>query len=497
MLFILKRLHNLIKCGLSISCILLFLNSCDKKPNSLPDDNEVYTVAVKFQEFESLIYPWSRSSKASSSSMLGSARNRTGEQSAGYLYYWSFNQQSPVPDVALHAAAAISYNGGKQPVHYTATGWASNGYPAGQAMSITGLETLVIEMPMEGVSELIAFGFDISSSATGPKDFSIWYGQDGLNYQLLAEENQFSNTSTAYGKNVFRYYLEELPLDFRAPVFIKLIAKAGDRGGGSNYNPKQGVTRFDNIYLYGASSGGTSPSIQQVDYRIFEQETGSFVQMGRIVLDDTNIPTFSLELPKGVYKAVFVYNASDEYLLMPEAVAATDFYVANPFSNSQAQVFAEQKDFKVQEDLQLDLLLNRLYSQVKFEFTDGKPLAGVGVLKITPLHSPFFYAPFPEGVAYPVVDESFIVEAVDLEKSGRTFVFNQFMGQPSTDILVAYTIDVFDQDGVLLRSFTLESMLRNNVQLVFRGALLVGQYVDTNFSIRIHTEWDGFREVFF
>lgn len=491
-----KRFTTFLKCGLSISYILLFLNACEKKPNSLPDDNEVYTVAIKFQEFKSAIHPLEKWAGLPTASPTKLHAGFTGQQAASYLYYWSFNQHSQLPDIRANTGAVISYNDGQQPSNYTAKGWASNGYPAGQAMSITGLESLLIVLPLNAVSALESFGFDIGSSATGPKDFSIWYGQDGLTYQLLAEDNQFSNTGGSYPKNTFRYYLDALTLDMNAPLYIKLTPKAGLREEGSNYNPRQGVCRFDNIYLTGQVRSAYLPSIRQFDYRIFEQETGGLVLSGSISLESAHMPKLDLELPKGQYKAVFVYNASDALLSMPYALHASDFYIANLFSNYQAQVFALQSDFDVQGDMELDLLLGRLYSQVRFEFSDTHRLSSIARIELKPLHIPFIYAPFNGTVSNPVTDKSGI-QFMNFQDAPNTLVFNQFMGILPSAKPVAYALEVFDQQGSLVRSFTVESLMRNNVQLVFRGALLAGEDVATNFSIRLNEAWDGTHEIAF
>src|SRR5690606_2554070 len=83
-----------------------------------------------------------------------------------YLYYWSFNDETLEPDIAVdEVRAGISFeSGAAEPKFFS--GFSGDGYDAGQAMSLTAVKSLVITLAIDGIESLENFAFDMSSSDT-------------------------------------------------------------------------------------------------------------------------------------------------------------------------------------------------------------------------------------------------------------------------------------------------------------------------------------------
>lgn len=473
-----------------LSMLFIICYSCKEDTTPLDDRQESYTVAVRFAAFETIVNPLGKPPVSTLLSNVGAYEPAANGQ-IPYLYYWSFNGSSITPDIWLDGAASIRYNDELEPRNFDAAGWASNGYPAGKAMAITGGEQIIFQLPLVGGQKVASFGFDISSSGTGPNSFTLSYSQNVDNYRFLVEENQFANITGSYPKNSFLYYLDTIALDYRLPLYIKLVPKAGDRGNGSAYNPKTGVIRMDNIFLKGLKSDSSSNKVRQLSYHIFDAQRKNLIVTGQAPFAENTVPTLFVELPPGDYKGAFVSNDSEAELLMPNQATMEQFYIGNLFSNRRAKVYGLELDFTVRKDLEFDLLLRRYYSQVKFEFTDNRDLSAVKRIVVKQAHSPFYYAPFGKMTVNPIVDQTEITYAVDFDRESKELVFNQFMGNLAVASQIAYTLDVYNQADKLLRTFTVSGNIKNNVRLVFRGELLSGIDASNNFIVRYQEDWDG------
>ncbi|TDS10358.1 hypothetical protein [Sphingobacterium paludis] len=486
-----KTLTHLLRYSFSVLLIIVYASSCKKDFDPKYDDKKSYTVAVKFQEFDQLIRPLRssvRAQKGLSSNATALRSPQSGQE--GYLYYWSFNQSTLEPDVFVAGGSSITFNQGQIPETF-ATGWSYDTYSAGFGLTISGASEIVLKMPLSGVVQVRSFGLDISSSGTGPKAFSLSYSQDGRNYTLLTEDNQFSNTNTAHARSTFVFPLESLALDLRRDLFLKLIPKAGFRGEASDYREATSVVKLDNIRLTGTSGIRSDASIKALHYYIYEADNKNLVSTGVYDFARQSLADFSLSLPAGDYIASFVSNESSEKLMLPEAAAATSLYIANRFSNHQARIFGVLDTFTVTGDMERQIVLRRYFSQVKFEFTDATDLKRVNKIVISRRHDPEFYAPFHTSLVNPIVDASQIVVYPEFSQGDHTVAFHQFIGQVSTPFPLTYTVDAYDAEDILLRSFEVSSALRNNMLLIFRGALLPHHEAVKNFQVLFNENWDG------
>lgn len=473
--------------------IVFLVSSCDKDVVAPDALDESYTVAIKFKEFESSTTPLGKNARVLADKAVNKWASTNPRQTKniqqGYLYYWSFNNETLSPDIRVVGGAKITYNGGLTPDRY-AGGWKYDTYSAGRALNLTGVQEFIFEIPLIRVLELQTLGFDIGSSNTGPKAFDLFYSQDGEEYEALAKDNQFTNINTAQAKNSFQFDLTTLELDLSKKLFLKIIPKAGERGTSTAYNSTSGVTRIDNFHLIGVSEVVEEATVFKLHYHIFDADNRNMVMMGTEVFEPGNLPDLSLSLPIGNYYASFVSNVSNAELNIPERANADDYFMANSFSNHRAQIFGLVDTFAVDSEMQIEATLQRYYSQIRFEFTDSDDLSHIGKLIFTPEHDPYFYSPFVAAMGNPVLDQSEIILIPNFEEDGKEIVFHQFMGRVVTPQPIQYRVEVYDKVNELLRTFTVSSSIKENVQLVFRGQLLTNQQ-EVTFTVRQNEEWGG------
>ncbi|GHE41196.1 hypothetical protein [Sphingobacterium griseoflavum] len=473
--------------------LLFIIYACSCQRETYPDDDmrESYTVAVKFKEFDQTI----RELKNNQRTQLAQAKKRgmmNGLRAAegDFVYFWSFNQGTLEPDIFATEGATLTYNQGLTPFSF-AGGWSFESYTAGFGLTITGANEILLKIPLEGITAVQDFGLDMGSSGTGPKSFSLSYGQNGQDYTLLSEDNQFSNTNTAHAKNTFVFSLQDVELDKRRDLYIKIIPKAGFRGEASDYRASTGVIKLDNIRLTGEKGVSEASSVKALHYHVFDAENKDLITFGTYDYAVENLTDFSLSLPLGRYIVSFVANESDSTLVLPSAPSFSNWYVGNRFANYTARVFGLLDTFTVSGHMERELILKRYFSQIKFEFTDPGDLTSVGKIVIRRMHEPEFYAPFNRTLANPILDQSQIVIFPTFMSGDKTIFFNQFIGNVMEPFDIAYRIDVYSRVDTLLRTFELTSAIRNNMQLVFRGPLLGDTGTGSSFSILFKEDWDG------
>jgi len=478
--------------SLCIALAVFVAGSCAKDAPAPQGSDERHTVKFRFREFGASATPLGLLGPGGRRFVKQAATNppQTQNTKESNLYYWSFNAENLVPDIRVSPGAAISYNAGLPPGNFAA-GWAYDSYAAGKAMSLTGVQELTFELPLTNVQEVRSLGFDIGSSSTGPKSFDLLYSQDGQNYVDIMTDNQFTNTNSSHAKNSFVFHIDTLTLAPAAPLFVRIVPMAGERGSASAYKPTTGVMKLDNFRLTGIAETPGGASVSKLHYHIFDAASGSLAAAGTEAFSPGQLPDLSLSLPAGDYLSSFVTNESDAELNLPDSPNAGGYFIANTFSNHLAKVFGVLDTFSVQGDSETALVLERYHSRIKFEFTDTGDLSEVGRIVFTPTHEPCFYAPFAIGTNNPVLDQSDISIEPDFANTGKEITFHQFMGRLPAPGNLSYTVEVYDGANVLLRTFSVSASIKNNVQLVFRGALLGGTATNTGFSITQDKDWDG------
>ena len=475
--------------GLLLFCCFV---SCSRSSDHHQLDLQTnYRVYFKVSGFETQISPLEgRLASGRIGASMSGTLWRNQEQ---YLYFWSFNDTSLVPDIALNSQATVTCNPGQSTPIDFAAGYAKDSFPAGLSLSIRGLESIVFQMPLSGAASVTAFGFDMGSSNTGPKDFTILYSNDGSTYHTLSASNPFTNMSSQ-ARNSYAFRLDTLPLDLHRSLYIKILPLAGDRSQVSGYNPATGVTRIDNVYLMGTRDTNAAFPYQQLEYFIFRESDSMLYAHGSIDLAQHD-PDFQLNLPAGRYLAHLVAYFSQKPLIWSDTLArASTHFLANAPDNAQASIYGFADTLSVYGDQLVQTTLKRYYSQIQFQFTDPEGLDRITEVWVVPLHAIPYYAPFNPLMNRPEI--SYTGDSVfrpRFDVNSGSFAFNQFLGNLMHPVPLRYRIYLFGQSG-LLRQFEVSHAIPNNVKLTFKGrALSYG----TGFGISLDEQWQSEQEIDF
>lgn len=469
---------------LSCSLIIILAVACKKEGIRDEHTENLYTLNLKLDGFTSNKKPLNQA--------LGNvhklaSNSGTQQDNEGYLFFWSFNQENLSPDIRVPSdeATTFTYNGGLTPSNYVMSNYSYGSHPAGRALSITGASEFIIEMPMLHIQQLTSFGFDIGSTSTGPKDFEISYSWDGLSYELIEAVNQFSS-ATNNSKNSFTYDFSALD-NLGARLWVKLDLKAGDRMGGSAYNPTSGAFRLDNIHLKGMYELSMSADIAKLHYFIFHQDKADVFAVGEV--EEADWGSFQVQLPMGSYDILLISNQSNMELIFPTTSEAwSSLFTSNYFANGQADIFGAVDEIHVNQNENFSFTLGRMYCQIKFEFTDSD-LSLVDKIVVTPLHDPFFFAPSGTLSTNPILDQTELLFTAGIQDN-KQILFNQFLGLLATDAPISYQLDVYAADEII-RTLTVTSSISHNMQMVFRGELLNGVAFSHGFVVTKNEAWGG------
>ncbi|WP_140937795.1 hypothetical protein [Sphingobacterium lumbrici] len=416
----------------------------------------------------------------------------TSTDTEGYLYFWSFNSENLNPDIRIAGGASpsITYNSGSIPNNFGNSGYDYREFVAGKSLSVTGAKEILVKMSIKSATSVTGLGLDMASSNTGPKDFELLYSLDkGDSFEVLEDNNQFKSF-VANTKTSFFYDLKDLQLDSEE-VWFKFILKAGERGTAGAFNENAGVLRLDNMYLSGTAESISGHTLKKLHYNIFHQDKNEIVYSGEVDYEDNT--DIQVQLPLGKYYVCFVSNASKQDLLLPTDPLWKSFYISNRFSNYEAEIFGYSTELDVSEDVQLNVELLRWYSQIKFEFSDPVGLSKVKRIRVSQEHEPFFCSPFVADLSNPVLDQTDIDLSIDDLSANKQIVFHQFLGSSNDLKAISYKLEVFDENK-LLRTFIVNSTLKNNMQLVFRGELLKDVPQSLGFTVAKNENWGDNKE---
>lgn len=489
--------NNLLKAA---ACTLLLLASaCEKTVPELPEKpqpTDLQTVTFNLKGFTSAINPLNvMEGRQNMSSNLPKASGLAPNEQEQFLYFWSFNEENTVADIALHTTEAqISFTAADTNPGFI-TGYGLSPYPAGKALNIKGLKELLIHVSLKGASEVKQLAFDVGSSGTGPKNFNLQYSIDnGLSYQPLSVDNPFENTKDNT-RNSYTFDLSTL-VNSSEQLTLKLEPFAGERGEAKEYNPNTGTFKIDNLRVSGIFNQDQPEEPGDgkgtIHYHIFNAGDHSLATEGIVPFNDGQSPAITVKLPVGLYYASFVSNSSDTALLLPPTVIdAASWWISNRFSNYQAVVFGTTvPDLSVDKNTEIEATLNRYFSEIKFEFTDEDDLSDISKIIVKQLQDALVYAPYRNPSTYAMEDSTVITLNQPFTQTHKSIQFNQFIGQVNEAVDLAYRVEVYDRDDELIRSFDVSSAIKNNVQLLFKGNLLSGTDKQGHFQIEWNKQWN-------
>ncbi|HZH54408.1 MAG TPA: hypothetical protein VFD72_02050 [Sphingobacteriaceae bacterium] len=444
-------------------------------------------VSLRLSAFDSQIKPiqYIQSEGSSSWNHLFSEANDDQNVFASpemqYLYLWSFNDESIRPDLGIDRANAgirVLRTNGPDEYAFLKQGYAFLEYPGGNILNIAGPEKVTFQMPIDEVEKLGMLRFDMSGSPTGPKDFSIYYQLDAEEEILISDENQFSSLN---GKNTYEYDLTGLNLDQQPEQLnIIIVPMEGQRPEGTNYNQSSGTIRIDNFALQGIYTGGLiepeKPKMGTLDYFIFDQVSGDLLvsEQKQLNFEDTE-HTIEFQIGDGTYYMLVLVSSRSNTLNFPDnPLPAEQFYVLTGSTSQEDVVFGKTlSHFEVKEDLELDLLLERFYSEVVYELNDPQLGSLVKRIEVESVQS-IYYSPFNLDYSPPLVVEQMKPVSVFYPESFEqgTIVFNQFLGFRENPLELSYKLSAYDHEDELLNEIITTAEITHNMRLIFSGFLL-------------------------
>lgn len=493
-------------------CLFSGLYSCKRYDPLDLRLHKTNKVTFHLQGFRSSISPFSFGAPSGGFGKLSVSRLSTGalvvknimsSSEEQFLYYWSFNAEDLSPDVAIdEEGSAISIDANNPNANFS-TGFAFDPYEAGRALSITGARAVEIAMPLTDIRTIGRFEFDVSSSNTGAKDFSLSYSIDGGNtYSVYTASNQFERMG-AQARNTYSFdFSDVIGLSDNSEFNIKLEFVAGDREGASPYNANTGVIRLDNMRLSGIydpeSMGALRDDPSYLQFYVFDSNSGALVHANNIAfaaLDDAQV---AFELAAGNYRIVFLAYHMELNALLPATINhLSDFYFGHYFNDRNALTFGHLiDDFEMgEEERQEQVLLRRLFSNIRFDLEDApSDLLRVKRLVISRLHDHFLYLPFGAPTSFPLADAPSILLNDPFGAGQASINFHQFIGLLEGARDLEYELTAFGDGPEPLSHIVLSKTAPNNVQVVFSGKLLGDRTKGNIFGVEIDKEWDDIFE---
>lgn len=472
-----------VKFNLNIfSLLFIFLlaaaSSCQKNKKISDElEEDVFPVKFKIKDFESIVSPFQKRNVVQK---LASAKTSTG-LSEEILFKWDFDLSNADPIIAYNPSSVIDYNNGKIDYGFVA-GWPTSG----KSISFRGAQSVLLKLPVQHIQSLNNLNLDVNSSGVGPRALLIDYSTDqGLSFSKLSDTIHYplDLTSTGASKLPVAQSLSGIPVVGKDQVWIRLRLYEGRRPLGNTYNPTSGTFKIDNVIITGL--GDESVEQNKLYYHIYHAENHELVKQGGI----TATETFQIDLPLGKYYLSVLTKNSNSPVVFGNATNLNGFYIHNSFKEKESEIYAARDTFDVNQSTEITLLLNRIYSEVKVEFTDAVDLSGIDSIQIQQKHPSFYYYPFSTHVNSQV-DASILKIEPDFTLSNKSFFFNQFMGFHDTNKAIKYELKVFEK-GSLIRTFELQTDVKNNMQVLFKGLLLEEVDPSQGFIIKKNENWDG------
>ncbi|MFC3198682.1 hypothetical protein ACFOET_13735 [Parapedobacter deserti] len=482
----------------------LLLSAC-KRDIPIPPINTEHTVTFRVSGFDAKISPLgdvqSRSRlHAASGGGTQAVKGIEPSLEPQHLYYWSFNEETLEPDIAVdEVGAGITFEASNTALDFGA-GFGLSPFPAGRALRLVGARSITVSLPMGAIESLTNFEFDVSSSNTGPKDFILSYSADGgATYEILSLTNQFENMGSQ-SRNRYMFDVSGL-LESSANNSLKLKFEflSGDRAGAGDYNENAGVVLLDNIRLSGVFNTEVEPGDplvpSKLHYYIFSSADGGLVSQKEMSLADLGDDgSLEVKLAEGQYDVVFVAYRSDKGILLPETMTnANAFYFGQHFDDYKAVTYAALLHGVEVDgtDREAAATLHRCYSLVEFDFTDlADDLQAVKKIVVTKDHDHYLYTPFGFPASSPISDAQSITFTGFTNRDDYRIALHQFFGLLEHTYGVNYVLTAYGNDEEILNTLTISQDIRNNVRLRLTGRLLGNTGAINGFAIELQTAWD-------
>lgn len=458
--------------------LLAATSSCQKNKKISDElEGDVFSVKFKIKNFESIVTPLQKKAgvkKAASTTTNGSLKEEI-------LFQWDFDLSNVEPIIAFNPSPIIDYNKGLVDYSFTA-GWPTTG----KAISFRAAQSIFFKLPVAGIESLGNLTMDVNSSGTGPRALLIDYSLDnGLSYEPLTDTIHYplDLASSGASKLSLVQSLTGVPILGKSEVWIRLRPLEGKRPPGNNFNPTSGSFKMDNLRITGIADGDAVQN--KLYYHIYDSESDVLVKQGGISAEEV----FAIDLPIGTYYLSVLTKNANSPISFVNSTNRNGFYLSNSFQEKESELYAVRDTFEVTQSIERTLTLNRIYSEIKVEFTDIQNLSTIDSIRIQQKHPSFYYYPFSNS-SNSQLDGSILTIEPNFTVENKSFYFNQFMGFHDTNKAIKYELQVFEK-GTIIRTFVLESETKNNMQVLFKGLLIEGGNPGQGFTIRKNEIWKG------
>ena len=472
-------------------CCCIGLLSCKEKIPKVIEDKQLYEIQYDFSGFEKEygnIGPPLSAGKSSINTILDKRADAKNLEARRLLYSWNFDSKKLDPNFSNTISSKLYFD--KQTINYV-PGFNSINNPSDFAIQETGIKTFYIEINVKHVKRLDVLEFDIASGNQSPKLINLKVqNNQGQTIQYYSEDFKLMDRKTPFKVHNARFDLSKLPIDqTEIKLLISFLPNPDDKE--TSVVVDRGTVLIDNIKIHGYLNNIALPKLAKFHYYVFQKENKKLFSKG-IVEQKGDLSNLVIKLPYGDFENLFVYNQSEEDLLVSNDINfQTDFYLSIQPNNKHARVFSNLDQIQVSQSFKRDLPMKRLYSLIKFSFTDLSDLSEVKKLVIYPLHEPILWSPFSNSILLHTLN--FNEKPIEIVKNfsmDPSAVFNQFIGNVDKPKIIRYQVEVWD-DKQAVRNFQVTASIKNNVQLTFKGLLNPKEEGFGHFISSLNEDWDG------
>lgn len=448
-----------------------------------------HNLTYELEGFETSIKPMSdfKSNKPRSGQTRSSALSTNGNPVLDdIVYFWDYNSKSIKADIAVDQDNYAQFKRNSGFLSYV-PGFNTKNNPNDYAQQFSSPAVFDVYFKTPDPILINAISFDFAVDKNAPDYFRIYIrnisGIDMLkSFKLPLKPNMkdFEQHSV---------FFEFQNMIFNGPeAIITFDFFINDTSINLDTYFKQSTVRADNVRLYGRVLKHDKLRKKILKYYFYNLETQKFELVGD--LNENNLKKFSVSLSKGEYKVALIYANAEKDLILPAQInSLQDLQLSHDFSDFKGEIYGLVDSFTLEKPMDRKAKMERLYNQVNFEFTDLDELNDIEKIQITPEKSYLSWQPLFQQGSFVNMDQTVkpIIFTRNFE-ANRKLAYNHFVGMPNKETLIQYKIEVFKKNTVS-RTFHVKAMVKNNMQITFRGRLDPPTEEPINFETILNEKW--------
>lgn len=402
------------------------------------------------------------------------------------IYYWDFNNKSVKANIAVDQDNYAQFKRLEGVLSYV-PGFNTNKNPKDYAQQFTkpAIFELYFNTPDPILINAISFDFAVDKNA--PDFFRIYIRNH-------AASNYFESFKVMLKPNMKDFDKQNVFFEFpnvilKGPeTYILFDFQLNDTRVQLDPYFEQSTARADNVRLYGRVLKQDKLRKKFLKYYFYNLETQKYELLGDLTED--NLKKFAVSLTKGEYKVALIYANVEKDLILPAKInSLQDLQLSHDFSDYKGEIYGLVDSFNLEKPMERKVKLDRLFNQVNFEFTDLDDLNDIEKIQITPEKSYLSWQPLYQQGSFVNMDQT--VKPIVFNRNfeaNRKLAYNHFVGMPNKETLIQYKIEVFKKN-IVSRTFHVKAMVKNNMQITFRGRLDPPAEEAINFETILNEKW--------